>query len=217
MNNLTRWRRHLLHVALAATLVSGAAAQALTSTAAHAIPCAQVDLVVTRGTDEPGFLGAAVGDPLYAALQAVLPSITAYRVDYPANLLDPWSIGRGSADIVDHLTQQARACPGQRFVLAGYSQGALATHVALGTAFVGWLPGAVVLPAELGDRIAAVVLFGEPLRALGWHVPTPYADRTGNFCSPGDPICDRTGHNPTAHVAYGDHIRDAVQFTADRI
>ncbi|MCM6772160.1 cutinase family protein [Nocardia sp. CDC159] len=179
--------------------------------------CAAVDVVVARGTGEPGHLGSEVGDPFYAVLRDRLPmSTSAYRVNYPADLTDSLSIGRGSADLVAHLAHQAAVCPGQRFVLVGYSQGAAVVHTALGTGVTLDVPGAVRAGGELGGRIAAVLLFGDPLRLIGWHLPDAYLWRSGNYCTPGDPVC-AGGMNPAAHVAYGGDFVAAATLAADQL
>jgi cutinase len=179
--------------------------------------CAAVDVVVARGTGEPGYLGSAVGDPLFAQLRNRLPlSVSGYRVNYPADLTEVGSVGEGSADLVAHVANQAAACPGQRFVLVGYSQGAVVVHTALGTAMTGIVPGAVRLDPALGSRIAVVLLFGDPLRLVGSTVPARYAGITANYCTPGDPVC-AGGLNPAAHVAYGGDFAAAADFAADRL
>ncbi|MFE3759859.1 cutinase family protein [Nocardia tengchongensis] len=181
----------------------------------HAQGCAAVDVVVARGTGEPGWLGDQIGDPLFDMLQDRLPvSATAYRVNYPADY--SFDVGAGSADLVRHLTARAAACPDQQFVLVGYSQGAAVVQAALGTGVVSWYPGRVQLPGYLGARVAAVLLFGDPVRGLGWNVPGEYLSRTGDWCVGGDPVCG-SGLNANAHVAYGSDLVDAANFTADHL
>ncbi|MFD3701822.1 cutinase family protein [Nocardia sp. NPDC058658] len=166
---------------------------------AWAQDCATIDVVIARGTVEPGYLGAAVGDPLYAVLSAQLPvDTTAHRVEYPADLLVPSTFSDGTRAMTAHLINQAAACPDQRFVLVGYSQGAVVTHAVLGSAAV---PGAWVLPPELSSRVVAVLLFGDPMRLIGGTVTHLYADRTANYCAAGDPVC-AGGIFPTAHGSY---------------
>ncbi|MBF6333539.1 cutinase family protein [Nocardia transvalensis] len=201
----------LLAVWAAGTVIGG-------SGNATAAACSSIDLVVARGTHEPGWLGLKVGDRLFADLQAaVTSSLTAYRVDYPADLLDPFSVGDGSRDLVAHLTAQATACPDQRFVLAGYSQGAVVVHAALGTWPATLVPGAAQLPPDLGDRVAVVLLFGDPLRLIGQSVPEPYSARTGSWCLDGDPVCQPGGREPPAHIAYSSHLTEAAAFTTDHL
>lgn len=179
--------------------------------------CAAVDLVVARGTQEPGYLGSFVGDPLYAAMRAALPtSVRAYPVNYPANPADLSSASAGSADLVAHVAHQAAACPDEEFILAGYSLGAGVVHAALGTGIVAGLPGVAQLPGDLVDRVAVVLLFGDPLRLIGWSVPDQYLNRTADFCAAGDPVCGG-GVDPTAHARYGDFIGAAVGFSATHL
>ncbi|MEU2034398.1 cutinase family protein [Nocardia amamiensis] len=190
---------------------------AATGLHAWAMPCAAVDVVVARGTHEPGHLGSVVGDPLYDELRQALPvSSQSYRVNYPADLLDPSSISRGTQDMTAHLLWQAAMCPGQRFVLVGFSQGAVVTHGVLGTGIVTALGGIHSLPVELESRVAAVLLFGDPIHLLGWGVPGHYAWRTGNYCTSGDPVCEG-GIHPAAHTNYGWAMWPAVQFAASRV
>ncbi|WP_330251064.1 cutinase family protein [Nocardia sp. NBC_00565] len=192
------------------------AASAVIGPHAAAQSCAAVDLVVARGTQEPGYLGNFVGDPLYVALRAALPvSVVAYPVNYPANPTDPSSVGTGSADLVAHVADQAVACPDEEFILVGYSLGAGVVHAALGTGIVAGLPGVVQLPGDLVDRVAVVLLFGDPLRLIGWSVPDQYLDRTADFCAAGDPVCGG-GTDPEAHAHYSDFIGAAVGFSAAR-
>ncbi|WP_433633960.1 cutinase family protein [Nocardia sp. CA-120079] len=187
------------------------AASAVLGPHAAAQSCAAVDLVMARGTQEPGYLGTFVGDPLYDAMRRALPmSVRAYSVNYPANLTD---VSAGSADLVAHVAHQAAACPVERFILAGYSLGAGVVHGALGTGIVAGLPGIVQLPGDLVDRVAVVLLFGDPLRSIGWSVPDRYSDRTAEFCAAGDPVCGG-GTDPGAHARYGDFIGAAVGFSA---
>ncbi|MBF6333665.1 cutinase family protein [Nocardia transvalensis] len=191
----------------------------LTTAPAWAAPtCAGVDVVAARGTAEPGVLGAEVGDPLFDAIATRAPlSVTAHRVDYPADLLDPWSIPRGTADLVAHLIRQAGACPAQRFVLVGYSQGAVVVQASLGSDATLLVPGLSRLPVDLASGIAAVVLFGDPLQRAGADVPDRFRDRTRHFCAPGDPVCDHVGTDIAAHVGYGSTVAAAADFITRRM
>lgn len=182
---------------------------------ARADGCAAVELVVARGTHEPGNLGAVVGDPLYAAVTGTVAlSVGAYAVRYPADLLDPASVSLGTTDLVDHLVHRSAQCPGQRYIVTGYSQGALVVHGALGTGVMALMPGIRQVPPAIAPRIAAVLLFGDPLRLNAWSIADPYAGRTRNFCAPGDPICELGATNPDAHVGYRDTIAAAADFAA---
>ncbi|MEU6562586.1 cutinase family protein [Nocardia nova] len=184
---------------------------------ASAQGCADVEVIGVRGTVEPGYLGAVAGDPFFGALVGKSPvNLSSYSVNYPANLLDPFSVSKGTADLVSHMTNQAALCPSQRFVLVGYSQGAAVVHTALGTGIMQGIPGAVRMNADLGGRIAAVLLFGDPMRLIGWHVPDPYMDRTADYSAPGDPVSG-SGLNYSAHWYYGGFISQAVTFAISRL
>ncbi|MFD0363321.1 cutinase family protein [Nocardia sp. GCM10030253] len=184
---------------------------------AWAESCAGLDVVVARGTQEAGFLGSIVGDPLYDTLLQALPvSVSPYRVNYTADLLDPASLSRGTQDMTDHVIQQSANCPDQRFILVGYSQGAVVVHGVLGTGIVTTLPGIYPLPGELQWKVAAVLLFGDPLRLIGWSVPGQFAERTADYCAGGDPACGG-GTDPTAHANYGWAMWPAAGFAASQV
>ncbi|GAB2531190.1 cutinase family protein [Nocardia heshunensis] len=198
-----------------AAMVTIAATVFIPPSTAHADGCSAVDVVVARGTGEPGWLGDEIGDPLFGMLQDRLPlSTTAYRVNYPADY--SFNVGAGTADLVGHMVAQAAACPGQQFVLVGYSQGAAVVQAALGTGAVSWYPGRVQLPDWIDGRVAAVLLFGDPVRGLGWTVPGQFLGRTGDWCTGGDPVCG-SGVDANAHVAYGSDLVDAANFAADHL
>lgn len=212
-----RWRIAGLGAALAVALTAAGIAGG--APVAHATACTDIDVVVARGTDEPGWLGLAVGDPLFGMLREVLPvNVSAYRVNYPANLLDAHSVGEGSQDLVGHITDRASVCPGTRFVVVGYSQGAVVVHTAFGSVITAAMPGATQLPAEFADRIAVVLLFGDPLRLIGHDfLPGPYQARLGSWCQIADPVCEPGGNIPAAHVTYAAHIAEAAWFAANRL
>jgi cutinase len=201
-----RYLSPIFAAVLAASGVGAAAGQA-----SAAPRCSAVDVVVARGTDEPGTLGSVVGDPVYAALRRTLDmTTTAYRVNYPAKL-SVASVDRGSVDLVAHVEHAAKACPDQRFILVGYSQGAYVVDSSLRT---GWPTGAL-LPPALSPRIAAVLLFGNPLHPFD-DLNNPYADRTADFCAPGDPICE-AGRDFAVHMSYGADAAAAAAFAAQQL
>ncbi|QKV80245.1 cutinase family protein [Amycolatopsis sp. Hca4] len=100
-----------------------------------ALACTDVDVSVARGTFEPGALGLFVGDAVHAAVQSRLQprSVSSYAVNHPADLSEPASVQQGNRDLADPVTSQAAACPRQRFVPAGYSQGASVVDNSIGT------------------------------------------------------------------------------------
>ena len=182
----------------------------------QAAACAEVEVVFARGTGEMPGLGIT-GGPFVRSLQQELSgrTVTSYAVDYAANAAQT-SAGPGATDMSSHVREVAAACPGTRFVLGGYSQGATVTDLALGIRF-GTTSGTAI-PADLADRVAAVVVFGNPLgmtgRTIAQSSPT-YGSRSRDYCNPGDPVCGG-GANMAAHLAYASNgaTADGARFAA---
>jgi len=85
--------------------------------------CAQIHLLVARGSTEPpgdGQLGS-----LAARIIRAHQGATQEAIDYPA-LLNPYStsVRAGTAAVLNQLTAYVRRCPNSMVVLLGYSQGA---------------------------------------------------------------------------------------------
>jgi cutinase len=205
----------------ALSLAGGAGLATLSQPVASAATCSDIDVVAARGTFEPGTLGAIVGDPVYSALQKKLTgkNLTSYKVNYPADL-SPTSAAQGNADLVNHVKSQAAACPNQRFVLVGYSQGANVVDNSIGISSAGAVVGSPIvatLPAAVEPRVAAVLLFGNPIRALGKSVTGTYQSRTIDFCAKGDPICENGGGDVLAHLGYTADADAAADFAAGKV
>jgi cutinase len=205
----------------ALSLVGGAGLATLTSPTASAATCSDIDVVAARGTFEPGTLGLIVGDPVFSALQQKITgkSLSSYAVNYPADL-SLTSAAQGNADAVNHVNAQAAACPDQRFILVGYSQGANVIDNSLGISSDGAVVGSPIvatLPAAVEPKVAAILLFGNPIRALGKSVTGTYQSRTIDFCADGDPICQNGGTDVGAHLGYTADADAAATFAAGRI
>ncbi|MFG2352471.1 cutinase family protein [Streptomyces sp. NPDC048521] len=203
------------------SLVGGTGLAALSSSTASAAACTDIQVVSARGTFEPGTLGLIVGDPVYAALQKKLTgkTLSGYAVNYPADL-SLTSAARGNADLVNHVRNQAAACPDQKFVLVGYSQGANVVDNSIGVSSAGAVVGSPIvatLPASVEPRVSAVLLFGNPIRALGRSVTGTYQSRTIDFCAKGDPVCEPGGVNTPAHLGYAADADAAAAFAADKV
>ncbi|MFD5341075.1 cutinase family protein [Streptomyces hawaiiensis] len=205
----------------ALSLAGGAGLATLSAPPAMAAACSDVEVVAARGTFEPGTLGFIVGDPVYSALQkkAVGKNLSSYKVNYPADL-SPTSAAQGNLDLVNHVKSQAAACPGQKFVLVGYSQGANVVDNSIGISSAGAVVGSPIvatLPAALEPKVAAVLLFGNPIRALGKSVTGTYQSRTLDLCAQGDPVCENGGGDVGAHLSYRDDAEEAATFAAGRL
>jgi alpha-tubulin suppressor-like RCC1 family protein/Mg-chelatase subunit ChlD len=71
------------------------------------------------------------------------------------------SVATGVAELQHYLTDRAAQCPGEVYVLGGYSEGAQVIG-----------EGLFALPQNVRDRIAFVALFGDPKLDLGNWPPT---------------------------------------------
>ncbi|MFG2783915.1 cutinase family protein [Streptomyces prunicolor] len=205
----------------ALSLVGGAGLATLSVPAASAATCSDLDVVAARGTFEPGTLGLIVGDPVFSALQKKITgkTLTSYAVNYPADL-SLTSAATGNLDVVNHVNAQAAACPNQRFILVGYSQGANVVDNSIGISSDGAVVGSPIvatIPAALAPRVAAVLLFGNPIRALGKSVTGTYQSRTIDFCANGDPICQNGGTDVGAHLGYTANADAAATFAAGKV
>ncbi|MFD3497850.1 cutinase family protein [Streptomyces sp. NPDC058676] len=203
------------------SLAGGAGLATVTAPTASAAACSDIDVVAARGTFEPGTLGLIVGDPVYSALQKKLTgkSLSSYAVNYPANL-SLTSAAQGNRDVVNHVRNQAASCPNQRFILVGYSQGANVVDNSIGISSAGAVVGSPIvatIPAALEPKVAAVLLFGNPIRAIGKSVTGTYQSRTIDFCAKGDPVCENGGGDTLAHLGYGADADAAATFAAGKV
>jgi cutinase len=183
--------------------------------------CSDIDIVSARGTGEPGTLGWIVGDPVSAALKKKISgkAFSTYRVNYPADL-SLTSAGQGNTDLVNHVKSQAASCPNQRFVLVGYSQGANVVDNSMGVSTAGALVGSPItatIPHDVEPKVAAVLLFGNPLKAQGKSVTGIYQGRTLDVCAPKDPVCQDGGNDVVAHLSYIKDADDAAAFAAGKV
>ncbi|MFJ1747761.1 cutinase family protein [Streptomyces sp. NPDC088116] len=222
-----RRRRTVTRLAVAASLIAGGSAVvALTAPVVSAAPavsaaCSDIEVVSARGTFEPGTLGAIVCDPVFAALKKRISgkTLTGHRVDYPADL-GLTSAAQGNAELVNRVRSQATFCPNQRFILVGYSQGANVVDNSIGISSDGAVVGSPIvatIPASAEPKAAAVLLFGNPIRALGKSVTGTYASRAKDFCATGDPVCEKGGGDVLAHLGYGANADEAADFAAGKV
>lgn len=162
-----------------------------------------------------------------------------YHVNYPASYNFLSSVPQGVTDMVRHLNEQATRCPDQKFVLLGYSQGAMVGGDALAAPRDRTFGPAEALSGEAASSVAAVVWFGDPRFRSGepFNAGSPasgtngvyprrpgslsaYADRIRNYCAAGDPICQAGSVNYIAHAGYVWDFRaqtDAVNFVAGKV
>lgn len=90
----------------------------------RAAPCAPVHIIAARASGEaPG--EGIIGSLIAAVIEESTQEITTAVVDYPATLSNyASSSAAGTKALTAQLTAQVAACPLQKIVLVGYSQGA---------------------------------------------------------------------------------------------
>lgn len=198
----------LMIPASAALIASAPVALIASAPTAHGAPCPDVELIFARGTSEPVGAGR-VGQALAGQLAPQLGgrSLGIYGVNYPATY-DFLAAADGAADATNRIAAMSQQCPSTRYVLGGYSQGAAVVDMLVGIPplgdKVGEIGSAPPLPPVLADKVAAVVVFGNPSAKFGKPVSiamTPFAGKGIDLCNDGDPICSQ-GRNPFAHTSY---------------
>jgi cutinase len=170
--------------------------------------CSDVDVVFARGTNQPPGFGR-VGDAflrafLAGAAGAAGRTVSSYAVDYPADTHQDF--GLGTNDLTRHVIAVAAKCPATKFVLGGYSQGASVVTAAIGVPTNG--SPVNILPSTLATRVAAVVVFGNPLGSRGQTIDTantPFRAQSADFCDSEDPVCGRRGPIVGTHRDYPDN------------
>jgi len=112
--------------------------------------CAALEVMIARGTFEPGSFGTMVGDPVLAAVKKEMTGedVRGYAVQYPASA-EKDSRTKGVEDVVNRITTKAKECPKMKFALVGYSQG--------GSVVSGAAPK---IPQDLRAKVVAMVLYG---------------------------------------------------------
>ncbi|MGI4896220.1 MAG: cutinase family protein, partial [Janthinobacterium lividum] len=221
-----------------AVVAAGLAGLSTTSTFAAAPPasgCAAVETIVVRGTGETPkapYIGKQEVPLVSAISTGAAATVETYGLPYPASVTGTLVGGDysqsqpvGRTDLQARIASQAAACPDQKFVLVGYSQGAWV----VGDVLAG--SGIAPLSATLGAKVAAVVLYGDPFFnakesfnrgtfTAGVSSPNPrrtgalaaYASRIADFCNSTDQICQK-GATGTGHDHYLDtYTAEAAKF-----
>ncbi|KAI5892053.1 alpha/beta-hydrolase [Schizophyllum commune H4-8] len=159
--------------------------------------CASVYLIHAAGTSESGL--GAVGEPLSGNLTSALPSFSSVGLDSSVEYVV--TVAEGAQTLADLIASQASACPDQRFILSGYSKGAMVVHSSTAD-----------LTDDLISKVCGIAVFGDPddEKGLGaiygladtWPIAEPQiGTNILEFCNEGDPVCDG-GADIDAHLAY---------------
>jgi cutinase len=183
--------------------------------------CTAVEVLAARGTTEPQSGSFIMGGLSNGIAQRTQGNV--YQVRYPAVADFVNGPNQGAADALARLNARAAACPNQKYVLNGYSQGAMVMTVLMGR-----------IPANLQSRVVAAVLYGNPYykssspsaagtakgRANGIvpiaGIPAAFANKTRDYCNAGDPVCGG-GANFMAHVGYGTYQADGIAFAVGKV
>lgn len=191
---------------------------------AAADPCPDIEVIFARGTGGSG-LGNA-GNSFVDALRTKVGgrSLDTYSVNYPAGFDFQRSAPQGAADAAARVQWMADNCPATKLVLSGISQGA--GVISLITVD---RPGPIgkynptPMPPQLADHVAAVAVFGNPLRNIAGGGPLnemsgTYGPKTIDLCAPDDLFCS-PGMSLTAHFSYDENgmTAQAADFVAGRL
>ncbi|KAK1676351.1 cutinase [Colletotrichum godetiae] len=193
----------------------------------NATGCATgVHMIVARAsTEQPGtgVIGAIANN-----IQSQVPGSDIVPVDYPA-LLNPYQPSQkaGVTAMTKLVQDYAKACPQTKMVLMGYSQGAHVTaDVLCGTSETGF-EATEPQATDITDKIAAVVLMGDPSHVTGQPFDQGTSQKDGifprtkmagcdavsskmaSFCNSGDPFCD-SGADIQVHLSYVQSDGDAA-------
>jgi acetylxylan esterase len=213
-------------------------------TPADAVPappgggCAAVHVITARASTEPageGVTGALVTQIVNSSAQTVSRA----AVSYPATLTNyASSSAQGVSALKTQLTNQVQACPNQKIVLAGYSQGAHVVLDVLGGGGGGTLgPTTPPISSTVAGRVVAVATFGDPRHVVGQpynqgtsfrnglfprtsaqlQVLSGLASRIRAWCDFNDTFCD-SGFSTIVHLTYLDRYQNAAaSFVLGRI
>jgi len=130
----------------------------------------------------------SVGNTIVSNVMKVITGTTSYPVHYVANNTWAVSFADGAKDMSNHLRNAAKACPQQKYVLGGHSQGGYVTVQTIGR-----------LPKEVSDRIIAVTMFGSPRCPESMR----RGDRCRSYCNKGDFVCDPANAPPKSGKGTG--------------
>ncbi|KAI1327279.1 alpha/beta-hydrolase [Xylariaceae sp. FL0255] len=150
--------------------------------------CSDLAIIFARGTFDSGNIGPWVGGPFRDALVA-LHSGTAFQGvnpnDYAADLagyIDDGSPQSCADSLANSVRTYYTACPDAKFVISGWSQGALCAHKSLGSL------------GDAASSVIAVTTFGDPIDV--WTDSITFPSNPSNaqsftYCkqSPIDPLC----------------------------
>jgi cutinase len=199
----------------------GAVSTVGTAPAGAQAACTPVELVIARETGSSQGSSWLLTGIARSISSRVGGQTSTYHVNYPASWNFVSSVPQGVTDLVRHLNDQASRCPDQKFVLLGYSQGAMVIGDALASPVDRTMGPSQTLSGDAASSVAAVVWFGDPRFRSGesYNAGDPaagangvyprrqgalaaFADRIRDYCASGDPVCQSGSVNYVAHAGY---------------
>jgi acetylxylan esterase len=192
--------------------------------------CASVGIITARASGEAageGITGALVTQIVNSSAQTVSRA----SVSYPATLTNyASSSAQGVAALKTQLTNAVNACPNEKIVLLGYSQGAQVVLDVLGGGGGGTL-GATTAPiaTSIATHVQAVATFGDPRHVTGQafdlgtsthnglfprttaelNTLKSFAPRIQAYCDSQDEFCD-SGASLEVHLTYLNRDQNAA-------
>ncbi|KAL8286741.1 hypothetical protein RQP46_004269 [Phenoliferia psychrophenolica] len=203
-----------MHFSAATTVVLLASLASATSNVERS--CAGVELIHASGTTESGL--GVVGQPLSTALAKSVTGLSTYSLPYNTDADYTSTVTAGATLMQQRIASTLSACPETKFVLSGYSKGAMVVHHT-----------AKVLTAAQKTAVHGVAVFGDPdtspkgIAALeGLSNTWPLNDGAVNVnvyaaCVSGDEFCDGGGITGlAAHLTYASNgdVGKAASFLA---
>jgi Cutinase len=229
---------------VAATLSLIAATSFILAPQALAVPttatCPQVEVTTARGQGEQAGSNGSVLGPMSTALQNQLSqTVKIYPLPYDAGQDVVASSNRGITLLTQHLSSMRTTCPNTKFVVLGFSLGA----VVVGETFAPATryPGitTLALPTRIDAKVAAVVVFGDVrfnntmpqsagtfLPNVTGQLPRPatafarFGDHVRDVCNQADGVCqavDVSQTNPQAHQDYVKYTDDLVWYVRSQL
>lgn len=218
-------RRRLLALASALVMVGTLASCSDGGGGGGGLGCSPVHIIVARGTFEPAGT-SPLGAGAFANGLALRTGGSVWDVPYRADIDYLVAPGQGASRVVSHLRERAARCPNEKYVLTGYSKGAMVHVLAMRQ-----------IPASIEPRVRAVVLFGNPFHdplspanapglgnnsplapgiVPGISIPASWRAKTRDYCNQGDPICG-SGINILAHLTYTGDTAAAIAWAVDQL
>jgi acetylxylan esterase len=193
--------------------------------------CAAVKIITARASTEAageGITGALVTQIINSSNQNVARA----SVSYPATLNNYNSSSlQGINAAKSQLTSEVQACPNEKIVLAGYSQGAHVMLDVIGGGQGGSLGTATApVAANIASHVVAIVTFGDPRHVVNQPFDSGSSRRNGlfprssgqlqvissfgtskilAFCDNNDTFCD-SGNSTQVHLTYLNRDQNAA-------